>query len=133
MVAFLSPLTPGNGFLLVALSSPSYWQVFFQILIVPLLIVALSWHTNLGKLRESSLVEIYLTHLPMSWPTITTPFVGLSYCQMVNSSQLLLLGSYDHFCFFNHISNSTKTSDDFAFFVFFVFKSNRPFLWLFFV
>ncbi|KAJ7699965.1 hypothetical protein B0H17DRAFT_271873 [Mycena rosella] len=33
------------------------------------------------------------------------------------------IGSYDHFCFFDHISNSTKTSDDFAFFVFFVFKS----------
>lgn len=31
--------------------------------------------------------------------------------------------SYAHFCFFSHISNSTKTSDDFAFFVFFVFKS----------
>lgn len=34
-----------------------------------------------------------------------------------------MIGSYDHFCFFDHISNSTKTSDDFAFFVFFVFKS----------
>ncbi|KAG6855089.1 hypothetical protein C0991_006018 [Blastosporella zonata] len=33
------------------------------------------------------------------------------------------LRSYDHFCFFDHISNSTKTSDDFAFFVFFSFKS----------
>jgi len=33
------------------------------------------------------------------------------------------LRSYDHFCFFDHISNSTKTSDDFAFFVFFTFKS----------
>ncbi|KAF8165455.1 hypothetical protein B0H34DRAFT_762657 [Crassisporium funariophilum] len=33
------------------------------------------------------------------------------------------LRSYDHFCFFDHISESTKTSDDFAFFVFFVFKS----------
>lgn len=33
------------------------------------------------------------------------------------------LRSYAHFCFFDHISNSTKTSDDFAFFVFFVFKS----------
>ncbi|KIK06809.1 hypothetical protein K443DRAFT_674096 [Laccaria amethystina LaAM-08-1] len=33
------------------------------------------------------------------------------------------LRSYDHFCFFDHISNSTKVSDDFAFFVFFVFKS----------
>ena len=32
-------------------------------------------------------------------------------------------GSYDCFCFFDHISNSTKTSDDFAFFVFFTFKS----------
>ncbi|OCH90710.1 hypothetical protein OBBRIDRAFT_754491 [Obba rivulosa] len=31
--------------------------------------------------------------------------------------------SYDHFCFFNHIRNSTKRSDDFAFFVFFTFKS----------
>ncbi|THV08666.1 hypothetical protein K435DRAFT_708645 [Dendrothele bispora CBS 962.96] len=33
------------------------------------------------------------------------------------------LRSYNHFCFFDHISNSTKTSDDFAFFVFFTFKS----------
>jgi len=33
------------------------------------------------------------------------------------------LRSYDHFCFFDHIANSTKTSDDFAFFVFFTFKS----------
>lgn len=33
------------------------------------------------------------------------------------------LRSYDHFCFFDHIARSTKTSDDFAFFVFFVFKS----------
>ncbi|KZT66012.1 vacuole protein [Daedalea quercina L-15889] len=32
------------------------------------------------------------------------------------------LRSYDHFCFFNHISSSTKRSDDFAFFVFFTFK-----------
>lgn len=33
------------------------------------------------------------------------------------------LRSYDHFCFFDHISSSTKTSDDFAFFVFFTFKT----------
>lgn len=33
------------------------------------------------------------------------------------------LRSYDHFCFFAHISNSTKRTDDFAFFVFFTFKS----------
>lgn len=33
------------------------------------------------------------------------------------------LRSYDHFCFFSHISNSTKRIDDFAFFVFFTFKS----------
>jgi len=33
------------------------------------------------------------------------------------------LRSYDYFCFFDHISNSTKLSDDFAFFVFFTFKS----------
>ncbi|KAF8735036.1 hypothetical protein AX14_002850 [Amanita brunnescens Koide BX004] len=33
------------------------------------------------------------------------------------------LRSYDHFCFFDHIRDSTKTSDDFAFFVFFTFKS----------
>ncbi|GBE79742.1 hypothetical protein BKA93DRAFT_758508 [Sparassis latifolia] len=32
------------------------------------------------------------------------------------------LRSYDHFCFFDHISNSTKKQDDFAFFVFFTFK-----------
>lgn len=33
------------------------------------------------------------------------------------------LRSFDHFCFFCHISNSTKKKDDFAFFVFFTFKS----------
>ncbi|KAI9466817.1 hypothetical protein BJY52DRAFT_1161965 [Lactarius psammicola] len=33
------------------------------------------------------------------------------------------LRSYDHFCFFDHIQQSTKKSDDFAFFVFFTFKS----------
>jgi len=33
------------------------------------------------------------------------------------------LRSYDHFCFFDHIQQSTKRSDDFAFFVFFTFKS----------
>ncbi|RDX55737.1 hypothetical protein OH76DRAFT_1397139 [Lentinus brumalis] len=33
------------------------------------------------------------------------------------------LRSYDHFCFFNHIAASTKRMDDFAFFVFFTFKS----------
>jgi len=31
--------------------------------------------------------------------------------------------SYAHFCFFDHISNSTELSDDFAFFIFFTFKS----------
>lgn len=30
--------------------------------------------------------------------------------------------SYDHFCFFSQIENSTKKKDDFAFFVFFTFK-----------
>ncbi|KAI6152010.1 hypothetical protein BKA82DRAFT_4105960 [Pisolithus tinctorius] len=33
------------------------------------------------------------------------------------------LRSYNHFCFFDHISNSTKKKDDFAFFIFFTFKS----------
>ncbi|OAX43865.1 hypothetical protein K503DRAFT_730588 [Rhizopogon vinicolor AM-OR11-026] len=33
------------------------------------------------------------------------------------------LRSYEHFCFFDHISNSTKKKDDFAFFIFFTFKS----------
>lgn len=33
------------------------------------------------------------------------------------------LRSYDHFCFFSHISQSTKRIDDFAFFIFFTFKS----------
>lgn len=32
------------------------------------------------------------------------------------------LRSYDHFCFFQQIENSTKKKDDFAFFVFFTFK-----------
>jgi len=32
------------------------------------------------------------------------------------------LRSYDHFCFFSHIQDSTKKKDDFAFFIFFTFK-----------
>lgn len=35
------------------------------------------------------------------------------------------VGSYDHFCFFDHIQQSTKMSDDFAFFIFFTFKSKN--------
>jgi hypothetical protein len=38
---------------------------------------------------------------------------------------LLRIGSYDHFCFFDHIQQSTKKSDDFAFFIFFTFKSTN--------
>ena len=53
-----------------------------------LLIVVHSWHTSPEKPRKLSLVETSLTHSPISWPTITTPFVRLSYCQ---NSQLLLI------------------------------------------
>ncbi|KAI0796568.1 hypothetical protein C8Q75DRAFT_871232 [Abortiporus biennis] len=38
------------------------------------------------------------------------------------------LRSYDHFCFFKHIADSTKRMDDFAFFVFFTFKSWKKLL-----
>ncbi|KAJ8457237.1 hypothetical protein ONZ51_g11655 [Trametes cubensis] len=41
----------------------------------------------------------------------------------VMANKYYSLRSYDHFCFFNHISASTKRMDDFAFFVFFTFKS----------
>ena len=41
----------------------------------------------------------------------------------VMANNYYTLRSYNHFCFFEHISDSTKTIDDFAFFVFFTFKS----------
>ncbi|KAJ2931564.1 hypothetical protein H1R20_g5473, partial [Candolleomyces eurysporus] len=41
----------------------------------------------------------------------------------VTANNYYSLRSYNHFCFFEHISDSTKTIDDFAFFVFFTFKS----------
>ncbi|KAI1796277.1 hypothetical protein LXA43DRAFT_661315 [Ganoderma leucocontextum] len=41
----------------------------------------------------------------------------------VMANKYYCLRSYDHFCFFNHIAASTKRIDDFAFFVFFTFKS----------
>lgn len=41
----------------------------------------------------------------------------------VMASNYYSLRSYDHFCLFSRISNSTKKKDDFAFFVFFTFKS----------
>lgn len=34
-------------------------------------------------------------------------------------------GSYDHFCFFSHLNDSTKKKDDFAFFIFFTFKGKH--------
>lgn len=40
-------------------------------------------------------------------------------------------GSYDHFCFFCHINDSTKKKDDFAFFIFFTFKGKLLYSWLF--
>lgn len=40
------------------------------------------------------------------------------------------LGSYDHFCFFCHINDSTKKKDDFAFFIFFTFKGEQLYSWL---
>lgn len=48
---------------------------------------------------------------------------------------MLCSGSYDHFCFFCHIEDSTKKKDDFAFFIFFTFKGTsspcfRGDLWL---
>jgi len=45
------------------------------------------------------------------------------FVKLVHSVDIPRLGSYDHFCFFDHISQSTKKSDDFAFFIFFTFKS----------
>lgn len=41
----------------------------------------------------------------------------------VQLTSVSCVGSYDHFCFFDHISNSTKKKDEFAFFIFFTFKS----------
>lgn len=58
----------------------------------------------------------------MCWPITIIRFVcclSLFVFAFTNHA----LGSYDHFCFFDHISNSTRLSDDFAFFVFFRFKS----------
>jgi hypothetical protein len=57
-----------------------------------------------------------------SWPTTTTPYVSIL-PKLLSTVIDHYAGSYDHFCFFDHISNSTKLSDDFAFFVFFTFKS----------
>jgi hypothetical protein len=41
----------------------------------------------------------------------------------VMANRYYSLRSYDHFCFFDHICNSTKRKDEFAFFIFFTFKS----------
>ena len=43
--------------------------------------------------------------------------------RLVHSVDIPRVGSYDHFCFFDHIRQSTKTIDSFAFFIFFTFKS----------
>lgn len=54
-------------------------------------------------------------------------YYSLSECSVLVAKRvnLYFLGSYDHFCFFSHISDSTKRMDDFAFFVFFTFKSTH--------
>lgn len=84
-----------------------------------------SLRTSPGRLGKSFSVEIFPTRSPTSWPITTTRYVGLSIFVIAPPNILASTGSYDHFCFFDHISNSTKTSDDFAFFVFFTFKSRR--------
>lgn len=62
---------------------------------------------------------------PMSWPITTILFVSFLNTFVFLSRLLtrLPLGSYDYFCFFDSITNSQTRSDDFAFFVFFTFKS----------
>ena len=49
--------------------------------------------------------------------------LSMSFTSIIGTCTNVRKGSYDHFCFFNHISDSTKRMDDFAFFVFFTFKS----------
>jgi hypothetical protein len=82
-----------------------------------------SWPTKLANPRKSSRVEIFRTPSLTSWPTIIIPSVSKSWDLKRAPSYSYIQGSYDHFCFFDHISNSTKKKDDFAFFVFFTFKS----------
>jgi hypothetical protein len=48
------------------------------------------------------------------------PFPGR---QTMYSVDIPHVGSYDHFCFFDHIQQSKKKKDSFAFFIFFTFKS----------
>lgn len=93
---------------------------------LPRLMISLSWVTNRARPRKSSRVETYLTLSLMSWRTTTIPFVSQLLALDISRLKAPPAGSYDHFCFFDHISSSTKTSDDFAFFVFFVFKSKLP-------
>ena len=124
MVASISPSTLANGFSLVALSSPSYWQVSSQVLIIALLSVTtqLAYESRKAKrIIASRDISYAFTNV------MANNYYSLRRFKLLSDIQLLLifsLGSYDHFCFFDHISNSTKTSDDFAFFVFFVFKGN---------
>jgi len=88
-----------------------------------------SWHTRLARPRRSSPVATFPSLSQMSWPKTTTAFVCFStpdqYLSLTNGS-----GSYDHFCFFCHIEDSTKKKDDFAFFIFFTFKGNHVYPWL---
>lgn len=77
---------------------------------------------SLGRQRRSSQAETSLTPIPISSQTTTI----LSVCHTGCHCSTMLrsfAGSYDHFCFFHNINNSTKKTDDFAFFIFFTFKS----------
>jgi hypothetical protein len=82
-----------------------------------------SLHTKLGKQRKSLPVVTFPMLSLTSWQITTTLSVRLFFYFRLLADKIRRQGSYDHFCFFDHISNSTKTSDDFAFFVFFAFKS----------
>lgn len=101
-------------------------QVFVQIT-SPCLVdyINPSWLMKRARQKKSLPVGISRMLLRTKWPTTIIPSVSSLHSWKNNSTLSIpcLIGSYDHFCFFDHISNSTKTSDDFAFFVFFVFKS----------
>lgn len=84
-----------------------------------------SWRTRHTRRKRLLQVAISRTLSQTSWPIHTTVFVSLPPTQKYCEFNVVYPGSYDHFCFFCQIENSTKKKDDFAFFVFFTFKGKR--------
>ncbi|CCM04824.1 uncharacterized protein FIBRA_07017 [Fibroporia radiculosa] len=106
----------GNGCVYIPFSIGKW--LFFGCIIASFLLVSV--HPLPPQMPEPDLLQLaYEMHKAKK--IIASRDISYAFTNVL-ANHYYSLRSYDHFCFFCHISSSTKKMDDFAFFVFFTFK-----------